>query len=155
MALLGWPGCSKLYLCRSNSLCGLSICCFLQDEACNFFWEIRWFSKVKLVSFSWHEYSFQDVPLPKTKNAFIKRWSLKGYWHANEQANKQPGSENGEDIYPYKIMWMIYWETKRVSAVDWIYNIHSEHARDRRKIAEGVHSLSATQGLFLKNVVDS
>lgn len=42
-----------------------------------FFSEIWWFSKIKLVSFSWHEYSFQDAPLPKTEDAFIKRWNLK------------------------------------------------------------------------------
>lgn len=40
MALLGWPACSKLDLCRSISLCGLSICSFLQDEVYNFFWDL-------------------------------------------------------------------------------------------------------------------
>lgn len=57
----------KLHLYRTKSVLRLSVCTFLQDESCNLFWETWWFSKIKLVSFSWHEYSFQAFLGPRRK----------------------------------------------------------------------------------------
>lgn len=57
----------KLHLYRTKSVLRLSVCTFLQNESCNLFWETWWFSKIKLVSFSWHEYSFQAFLGPRRK----------------------------------------------------------------------------------------
>ena len=96
-ALLGWPGCGKLYLCRSKSLCGLSIYNFSQDEGCNFFRETWWFSKKKLVSFSRREYTFQYF----CWRLKMLSWRDEIWKVINKQTNKQTGSKNREDICPY------------------------------------------------------